>query len=164
MTGRRRWWVTGLVAAWALLLIGAAVWSAHYDEPTVREQSQLTEGRETLDQAVATVVEAAGASVTAEVEPYELTTGCRVTLGRSGAEVDQTVVLTVPQGQEPALLERLVERLPPEWEARYNPNRNRFFADAGDFVALRGEVGDPGQVRLTASTGCRPNNDLDANR
>jgi hypothetical protein len=159
MTGRRRWWVTGLVAVWALVLVAAAVWSAHHDSATVRGQSGLTEGRITLDRAVATVAEAAGPQVAVDIEPYQLTPDCRLTLARAGTEVDQTVVLTVPEGQEAALLEGLVERLPEQWHARYNPNRNRFFADAGDFVAVRGEVAGPGLVQLTVSTGCRPGDD-----
>lgn len=156
MTGKRRWWVTGLVAIWAVVLVAAAVWSAQYDPPTVRGQSDLTVGRETLDEAVETIGSVAGAQVAVEIEPYQLTAGCRLTLARPGTEVDQTLVFTVPAGEEEPLLEQLVDELPAQWGARYNPNRNRFFADAGDFVAIRGEVAGEGEVRLTVSTGCRP--------
>lgn len=157
---KRRWWAAGLVVIWALVLVGAAIWSARFDEPTVRGQSELTAGRQTLDRAVEMVADAAAtAGGAVDVEPYELTSGCRVTLVRPGTEVAQTVVVTVPEGQEEAMLTQLTEQLPGDWGARYNPNVNWFFADAGDFVALRGQVGDPGQVRLTASTGCRPGDD-----
>jgi hypothetical protein len=141
------------------VLFGAAIWSSQHDPATVREQSPLVEGRQALDRALDLVVATAGPDVAAELEPYQLTPGCRVTLARRGTELDRTVVLTVPAGQEPALLERLVESLPAEWGARYHLASNRFFADAGDFVAVRGGVAEPGQVELTAATGCRPGGD-----
>jgi hypothetical protein len=154
--GRKSWWAGGLVAAWAALLLGAASWSSHHDPATIREQSPLAEGRQALDRALDLVVATAGPEVAAELEPHQLTPGCRVTLARRGTELDQTVVLSVPPGQEPALLDRLVAGLPADWGARYHLASNRFFADAGDFVAIRGGVTEPGHVRLTAATGCRP--------
>jgi hypothetical protein len=157
---RRRWWAAGLVGGWAVALLVAAIWSAHQGPATVRPQSGLAEGWQALDRAVAEVVEAAGPGVTVDLQPYERRPGCRVTLARRGTELDRTVLLTVPAGQEAALLDRLVTRLPAEWDARYHAGRNRFFADAGDFVAIRGGVADrPGQVTLTAATGCRPGAD-----
>jgi hypothetical protein len=152
----RKWWIGGLVAAWALALLVAAIWSSQNDPPTVRAQSDLETGRETLDRAIATVVEVAGPGTAPDVQPAELTTGCRVTVSRRGSEIDQAVLFTVPAGEEPRLMERLAGELPAEWGARYFPNGNRFRADAGAFVAIRGEVVEPGQVRLTAGTGCRP--------
>jgi hypothetical protein len=152
----KRWWIGGLVAAWVLGLLIAAIWSSQNGPATVREQSDLETGQETLEQAVATVVEVAGPGATPEVQPQQLTTGCRLTASRQGSELDQTVVLTVPAGEEERLLDRLAAELPAEWDARHYPNSSRFRADAGDFVAIRGEVIEPGQVRLTAGTGCRP--------
>lgn len=153
---RRRWWVGGLLAAWAVGLLVAAIWSSQHDPATVRDQSDLDSGRQTLEQAIATVVQVAGAAATPEVLPPELTSGCQITVSRSGSELGQTVVLTVPVGDESTLLSRLAAGLPAEWGARYHQEANRFRADAGDFVAIRGEVTQPGQVRLTADTGCRP--------
>jgi hypothetical protein len=156
--GRKRWWVAGLVGGWAVALLVAAIWSVHHDPATVREQSDLAEGRRALDRAVAEVVDTAGPAVTAEVGPLRTSPGCQVTLARSGTELDQTVRLNVPAGQDPAaLLDRLVEELPAAWGASYRPGANRFFADAGDFVAVRGGVAEDGsRVELTAETGCRP--------
>jgi hypothetical protein len=153
---RRRWWATGLVTAWGLGLLVAAVWSVHHGPATVRGQSDLTTGRQAVERAVTTLVEAAGPAVTVDVGPYRTTTGCRLTLSRRGTELDRTVVLTVPAGQEAALLERLVGGLPAGWSVRYHPDAHEFSADAGDFVAVRGEVAEPGRVRVTAATGCRP--------
>ena len=156
--GRRRWWVAGLVGGWAVALLVAAIWSAHHDPATVREQSDLAEGRRALDRAVAELVDVAGPAVTAQVGPLQASPGCQVTLARSGTELDRTVRLTVPAGQDPAaLLDRLVEELPADWGASYRPGANRFFADAGDFVAVRGGLAEDGsRVELTAETGCRP--------
>jgi hypothetical protein len=151
----RKWWIGGLVAAWALALLVAAIWSSQNDPPTVRGQTGLESGRGTLDRAIDTVVEVAGPETAPDVQPEELTTGCRITVSRRGTEINQAVLFTVPAGEEQLLMERLVADLPAEWEARYFPNSNRFRADAGDFVAIRGEVVEPGQVRLTAGTGCR---------
>jgi hypothetical protein len=156
-SGRKGWWVAGLVGGWAVVLLGAAIWSAHHDPATVREQSGLAEGRQSLDRAVAELVAAAGPGVTVAVQPFQQRSGCRITLSRSGTELDQTVLLTVPDGRDPAvLLDRLAARLPAGWQASYRPEANRFFADAGDFVAIRGGVDEPSRVTLTAATGCRP--------
>jgi hypothetical protein len=149
----------GLVAVWAVALVAAATWSAHHDPATVRTQSDLASGRQRLDEAVATVAEAVGPGVAVEIRPYEVVSGCRVTLARRGTEVGRTVALTVPVGEEVAVLRRLAAELPEHWVARYHEHSNRFFADAGEFVALRGQVVEPGKVELTADTGCRPGAD-----
>lgn len=153
---RWRWVVAGLLVAWAVGLVVAAAWSAQHDPATVREQSTLAQGSQTLDDAVDTVVAASGPGTRAEVGERQLTEGCRVTLARRGTAIDRTVVLTVPEGQEPALLDRLAERLPPEWNARHFRGSTRLRADAGDFVAVVGEVDEPGRVAVTLRTGCRP--------
>jgi hypothetical protein len=152
---RKRWWTVGLVAAWALALLAAAIWSVHNDPATVRGQTDLDSAQETLDGAVRTVVAVAGPETPAEIQPYETTDGCQISVSRDGTELTQTVVLTAAAGEESRLLDRLVAGLPAEWGATYSAERNRFRADAGNFVAIRGEVAQPGQVRLTAETGCR---------
>jgi hypothetical protein len=157
--GRRRWVAAALLAAWGLALVVAGVWSAHYDPATVREQSDLTQGRQTLDRAVETVVSAAGPGVITEVLDYQVTTGCRVTLAREGAEVDRVIVLNTRAGHEPGLLDRLAERLPAEWQPRQYRAGSRLFADAGDFVSVVATVTGPGRLHVTVSTGCRPGSD-----
>lgn len=152
---RRRWLVIGLVTAWAVGLLVAGAWSAHDGPVSVREQSPLAQGQRTLDRAVDTVVAAAG-PVPAEVGDHEVTNGCRITMARRGTAVDRTVVLTVPAGQEPALLDRLAERLPADWEARHFRGSSRLRADAGHYVSVTAEVDDPGRVTVTLRTGCRP--------
>lgn len=154
MTGRR--WLIALALAWAVLLIVAGAWSAAHDRPTVREQSPLERGRARVDEAVGVVRQAAGPGVGVDVQPPEVTTGCELSVARSGSELDQVVLLTVPRGEEAALLDRLAERLPPEWEASRFREPERLLADAGEFVLVRAEVDAPGEVRLTLHTGCRP--------
>ena len=154
MSGRR--WLIVLALVWAVLLIAAGVWSAANDPPTVREQSSLERGRARVAEAVELVRRAAGPGVDVDVRPPEVTTGCELSVTRSGSELDQVVVLTVPRGEEAAVLDRLAERLPPDWEANRFRDPERLVADAGEFVSVRAEVEAPGEVRLTLGTGCRP--------
>jgi hypothetical protein len=155
----RRWVAAALLAVWALALVVAGVWSAQHDPATVREQSDLVQGRQTLDRAVETVIEAVGPAAVAEVYDYDVTTGCQITLAREGAEVDQVIVLTAPEGRESEVLDRLADRLPEEWHPRQFRAGSRLFADAGDFVSVVGTVAEPGRLHVTVSTGCRPGTD-----
>lgn len=155
-SGKRRWPALVLISAWAVALVIAGVWSAHQDQATVRAQSDLAEGRRTLDRAVTEVVTAAG-PVGTQVLQYR-TSDCQISMARDGTSLERVVVLDVPRGREEAMLDRLVDELPSQWHPRHGVG-GRFHADAGDFVRLDGEVVDPGLVRLTASTGCRPGED-----
>lgn len=154
MTGQR--WLIAVAAAWAAALVAVAAFSAGHDPATAREHSPLVEGRQTVDEAVSTVVAAAGAGVAAEVGGYELAAGCRLTLSRDGTTLERAVALSVPAGQEARLLARLAERLPAGWGARHHQLTGRLVADAGDFVSVRAEATAPGRVEVRLSTGCRP--------
>lgn len=158
---RKRWIAAALMSVWVVALVVAGVWSYRTDAPTVREQSELAQGRQALDRAVEAVASAAGSGVTVEVGDYQVTTGCRVTLARQGTAVEREVVLTVPEGGEAALLDRLAERLPQRWPSRHYRAGQRLSADAGEFVTVVGEVAAPGRVDVTAATGCRPGDDAD---
>ncbi|HEY8452441.1 MAG: hypothetical protein FWJ70_17735 [Micromonosporaceae bacterium] len=155
--GRWRWLLPAVAAAWAVALVAAAVWSAHHDPPTVRAQSDLSRGRQVLDEAVDAVVAAAGPGVVERVGGYRVSTGCRLSLVRRGTDVARVVVLTVPPGQEAALLDKLADRLPREWRPRHRGGT--LYADAGEFVRVDGEAVAPGEVHVTARTGCRPGRD-----
>jgi hypothetical protein len=154
MTGRR--WLIAVAVVWAAALLVGGVVSSRTDPATAREHSPLDQGRRTLDGAVTAVLAAAGSGVTAEVAGYELATGCRLTVSRDGATLERAVLLTVPAGQEPALLDRMAERLPAGWGARHFEASGRLIADAGDFVSVRAEPAGPGRVEVRMSTGCRP--------
>jgi len=149
------------VGGWALIVLVLAVWSAANDPATVRAQSDLSTGRQALDQAVAILRERAGPATAVEVGDYQVTPGCRLTAARRGTEVDRVLTVRVPAGTEPDTLAELAAQMPAEWSARYYPGSGRLLADAGDFVAVVGEAGGPGEVRLTVSTGCRPGSDPD---
>lgn len=154
MTGRR--WLYAGALVWALLLVAAGAWSAAHDPPTVREQTSLEQGRQRVDDAVAAVRRAAGPGVEFDARPPEVTPGCRVTVARSGSELERVVVLTVAPGQEAALLDRLRDRLPADWRAYRLSDPERLIADAGDFVAVRAQPGAAGEVHVTLRAGCRP--------
>lgn len=154
-TGKRLW-IVGLLAAWAVGLLVAGVWSAHHDPPTVRAQSDLVSGEQTVDAAAATLRGVVEPVTSGEPDVLTRVTDCRLSLGRRGQELERQLTLHLPAGREQALLERLTEHLPERWRARHYPGTQRFYADAGNFVTVRGEVTAPGQVRLTLDTGCRP--------
>lgn len=159
-----RWVAMSLLALWGVVLAVAGFWSSQHDAPTVRAQSPLAEGRAALDRAVTIVVSAAGPGVTAEVGEYQITEDCRLSLTRRGTAVTQEILMTVAEGEEQALLDRLAQRVPESWEARSYPTLARFHADAGHFVRVDGEVAGAGKVRVTVNTGCRPGEDPELSR
>ncbi|MDT4989644.1 MAG: hypothetical protein QOI74_3738, partial [Micromonosporaceae bacterium] len=156
--GRRRW-LGVATAVWAIVLIVLAGHAVRHGRPTVRAQTTIAAALPTVDRAVAEVADvAAGAGAVAEVGGYrEVDRSCTITLARDGARYERAVVLYVPAGREPALLDRFKAGLPP----RYRPELDRsgddkLTADAGNFVAVRGSIVGAGQVRVAADTGCRP--------
>lgn len=149
-------WLAGLLAAWAAVLLAGAVWSVYHGPATVRAQSDLAQGEQTVSEAMATLMAVAEPATTAEPTELSRTTSCRLSISRNGQELVRELTLTVPVGKESELLDQLAEQLPAQWQARHYPGSQRFYADAGDFVTVRGEVIGPGQVRLTFDTGCRP--------
>jgi hypothetical protein len=158
-----------VTAAWAVLLVVVAVYAARHGAPTVRGQSSVAEALPTLDRAIADVAVAAEPAVAAapagsgpaapvpEISGYqEVSRSCSITAVRSGARYERTIHLYVPEGQEPALLDRIRAGLPDRYAAETTLNHRKLTADAGNFVVLRGAVGGPGEVTLNADTGCRP--------
>lgn len=152
---RRRLLVTGGLVLWGAILVGLAIWASRGDLETVREHSDLAEAEASMDAAVATLRSAAGPAAAVEAGPRHRA-GCRISVARGGTELDQLITFTVPADREPHLLRRLADEAPPEWHARFNPRTARFSADAGEFVRVVGEPGDPGQVEVTLASGCRP--------
>jgi hypothetical protein len=155
---RRRWLVAG-AAGWAVLLVVLAVYAVRRGESTVRTQTSVGQALPTVDRAIADVVVAAEpAGAVAEISGYrEVSARCSITAFRDGARYERAAYLYVPAGQEPALLDRIAAKLPRDYDARVRRSGARqLTADAGDFVALRGGIAGPGQVRFTADTGCRP--------
>lgn len=127
------------------------------DEPTVREQRDLTQAVPVVQRALGDLIVAAGPEVAVELRPFEVEKGCRISAIRDGAILRQAVVFRV--GDAPALLDRIAKELPAGYRAavrRASGGGHALRADAGEFVSVRGAVAEPGVVTLTASTGCRP--------
>jgi hypothetical protein len=143
-----------------VLLVVAAVFSALRDEPTVREQRDIAEAAPIVDRAVGELVAAAGPEPVVELGPRRLRTTCRLTLVRDGAALDAAVTFRTPAADAPALLDRIAERLPAAYRADVwhgdDGTQHTLRADAGEFVAVKGSVPEPGVVRFTVGTGCRP--------
>lgn len=152
---RKRLLLTGGLVLWGAVLAGLAIWASQSDLATVREHSDLAEAEATMESAVETLRSAAGPAAAVEIGPQQ-SDNCRISVARGGTELDQLITFTVPADREPHLLRRLADEVPPEWRARFNPNTDRFSADAGEFVRVVGEPGAPGQVEVTLATGCRP--------
>ncbi|NJC69281.1 hypothetical protein HC031_06040 [Planosporangium thailandense] len=155
---RRRWLVVA-AGVWAVLVIAFAIYAVHRGGSTVREQTSVAHALPTVDRAIAEAVTAAGpAGAVAEIDGYREVSGhCMITTARAGARYQRAAYLYVPVGREPALLDGIAARLPRGYDARVSGSgAHALTADAGDFVTLEGGISGPGEVRLTADTGCRP--------
>jgi hypothetical protein len=103
-------------------------------------------------------VAAEAADVVVEITPYRAVSArCTVTSARSGARFERAVYLYVPAGREADVVDRIGKGLPRRYEPTVTrTGRRELTADAGDFVAVRGGIVGPGQIRISADTGCRP--------
>jgi hypothetical protein len=109
---------------------------------------------------VGLVVAAAGPDAVPAITGYDQVDSCSITPVRGGARYDREVWLATPPGTEPDLLRRIAHALPAGYHASVavpaTADSTRLSADAGDYVAVTGEVDRPGLVLVTAATGCRP--------
>ncbi|MEE6259302.1 hypothetical protein [Plantactinospora sonchi] len=157
---RRRRVGYAVVAGWAVLLLGAAAFSALRDEPTVREQRSLSQARPIVDRALGDLMVAAGPEPVVELGQRRLDDDCRLTVLRRGEALTASVTFRTPEADAPALLDRIAQRLPGGYRAGVwhsaDGAEHTLHADAGEFVAVSGDVTQPGLVRLTVRTGCRP--------
>jgi hypothetical protein len=113
-----------------------------------------------VDTAVAQVVAAAAGdpAVPAITGYVTVDRSCRVTSVRDGARYQRWVRLFTAAGAEGALLDRVAAGLPGEYAAYLSHPATGpvLHAIAGNFVDLTGGILAPGQVRVVADTGCRP--------
>jgi hypothetical protein len=151
---RRRWFVPA-VAAWAVVLLLAALYSATHDRPTVRDQTSVVQAAPTVAAAVADLVTAAGPRAVPAVSAFAGTGSCRITPMRAGTRYRQRVSFTTPVGGEGALLRTLAGGLPARYRARVSGDPGVLTADAGDYVGVRAERTVPGEVVADVTTGCR---------
>ncbi|WP_213453757.1 hypothetical protein [Rhizomonospora bruguierae] len=157
--GRRRL-IVAAVAAWAVLVVAVGAFSAFRDRPTWKDQTTLAQAHRTLDAATGELLRAAGPAAVPALEAYEVLASCRITPARGGTNLRRTVRLFTAVGTEEELLTRIVAGLPPGYRAESSSGEVKsVFADAGNFVGLRGGPGDPGEVRFRISTDCRPGAD-----
>ncbi|WP_329104875.1 hypothetical protein OG792_31010 [Micromonospora sp. NBC_01699] len=156
---RRRWLLAG-VAAWAVLLLVVAYVSIRRDTPTVREQRDIVAAMPVLHRALGQLLAGAGPEPVVEISGPTVERGCRITPVRDGADLVGTIILRTAEADAPVLLDRIAARLPTEYRprVRHNPTvgTHTLRADAGEFVAIYGDVTDPGVVELAAESGCRP--------
>lgn len=149
-----------IAAAWAVLLVVAAAISVRRDAPTVREQRDLAQAVPVVDRATEDLIAAAGPDVVVELAGRRVKEGCRLTLLRSGADLESGIIFRTSAADGASLLERIADRLPASYRAgTWQGSREatpRLRADAGEFVAIKGTVTGPGVVELTLRTGCRP--------
>jgi predicted dienelactone hydrolase len=151
---RKRNLIIAAALAWGLLLVGAAYWSYRNDPATVPGQTTVDQARDTMNRVITEVI-AVAPQLNATVGPDSEST-CEITKARDGASVAKTVSLATPPGTEADLLRQVAAKLPAAYHARVaEPDGGpTLFADAGNFVAVRGRT-DSGKVTLTMTSGCR---------
>lgn len=153
-------WLVVAATVWGLVIAGLAYYSLRTGRPTAREQTSMSSALPAADQALgdfAAVLDPA-ATVTVLGGYTELDPDCRITLIRHGARYERVLTVYTKEGAEPALLDRLAAGVPHHYRAHvtHATKTRTLTAVAGNFVAVRGDIAAPGQVRITADTGCRP--------
>jgi hypothetical protein len=158
-TRRGRRILLAVAAVWGLVLATTGIWYSLHGRHTARDQTTIAQAQPTVDQAIAAVVRAAGASAVPAVFGFDKVSDCKVTPIRSGAKYQRVLWLYVPVDAEPALLDRVAAGLPAGYHAKaaHSPGNalHTLTADAGNYVAVNGSVPGPGLVSVKAETGCR---------
>lgn len=139
-----------------MLLLVLTYLSVGRDEPTVREQRSIAQAIPVVNRALGEIIVAAGPDVVVELSSPRLVEGCRLSLVRDGATLEQDVTFRTVESQERALISRIAQGLPKDYRARSRASKGTLRADAGEFVGIEGGLTEPGTVKLTATTGCRP--------
>jgi hypothetical protein len=153
--GRVKRWIILATVVWGVVIAGLGYYSLRNDPPTAREQTTIAEALPYVDAAIADVASTLEPDTTvAAVSGYNrVGRSCSVTVAREGTRYERVITVYTKEGSEPALLDRIRNSLPERYKAGLS--RNMLSADAGNFVAVRGGVTGPGQVRIAADTGCR---------
>jgi hypothetical protein len=151
---RKRTLVIAGVTAWALVLVGLAYYSYRRDPATVPGQTTVAQARETMDRVTG---ELTAVSSSVKIGEYAEST-CEITNARNGRSVKRELTFSTSPGGEAALLHSLAAGLPKAYHATTTDGDTTvtMYADAGDFVAVRGRTGaDPGTVVVSLLSGCR---------
>jgi hypothetical protein len=159
---RRRWWLPGLVTAWAVALAALGWWSVRTDPPTVPEQRTIADALPVLDRATGALMAAAvGDDRAVTLGALRVRRDCRVTPVRDGMEAVRAVTVVVPAGRALPVLAEIAAALPADFRAEAGDSsggrRVGMHADAGGFVAIdAGADAGTQEVLIEVSTGCRP--------
>ncbi|GIF24190.1 hypothetical protein BJ973_007670 [Actinoplanes tereljensis] len=162
---KRRWWLVGLVAAWAVVLGGLSVWSVRHEKASVPEQRDIADAVPELQQAAGVLFAAADADGRALVlGGLELIGDCRITPVRSGVVAARDLTVYVRDGEARTALDAIANGLPPGYLAEVAANKGGtrlgFHADAGNFIGIDGNAEATAKVlTLRLSSGCRPDSD-----
>jgi hypothetical protein len=150
---RKRTWVAVGVAAWAVALIGLAIWSYRNDPPTVPGQTTVAQARSTMDRVTG---ELQAVSSSLQIGGYA-EQQCDITNAREGVALRRELTFTTQPGGEATLLRSIAAGLPSAYHARTSGSDETIsmYADAGTFVTVRGRRAAEGEVLVTLASGCR---------
>ena len=154
----KRTWIA-VVVAWAVVLGGLAYWAQRTGKPTVRDQTTIAQALPTLDAALGRIASLVDGDQIEVLAGYTRLGGdCRITAARGGARYERVLDVYLREGGEGRLLDMVKAGVPAGWQTKvlHGAGVQTLWADAGNFVAIRGAMLIPGQVRFIADTGCRP--------
>ena len=160
-----RWWLVGIVVAWAIVVVVGAVWSIRNEPATVPDQRSIKQALPYLENATGAMLAAADAPGRAVVlGDLVLDRDCHLTPVRPGVQGIRDVTVHVRAGQLGAAFDAIAAALPAGFkaQAKHGPAgaRHDLYADAGGFVAIDATArADDTVFTLRASTGCRPRSD-----
>jgi hypothetical protein len=159
MVAVKRWLLVATIA-WVLVIAGLAYYSLRTGRPTAREQTSIGSALPVVDAALGDIAAALDPATTVPVLGgyAELSHDCRITAVRDGSRYERVLVVYTKDGAEGAVLDRIAAGIPKRYRVRvrHGTKVQTLTADAGNFVLVQGGVDAPGQVRITADTGCRP--------
>ena len=154
-TRARVWWV--VIVAWAVLLLVLAFWSALRGPTSIREQSDLRSAKQVMDEVVGRISGNVPSDWQFFDEGYR-EESCELTVVRDGRKATRTLRLTGPPATENDAVSELATTVGGD-DARVKPVNGpaeSFYADAGTYVAVRGQIEGPGVVSVQLTSGCRP--------
>ena len=146
-----------MIIAWGVLLAGLGFWSALRSPPTVREQSDLGAAKQVIDEVVGRISGNTPPDWQFFDEGYK-EEDCELTLIRDGRKATRSLRLTGPAATENDAVTDIATTVGGE-ELRVRPVNGpaeSFYADAGEYVAVRGQIDSPGVIVVQLTSGCRP--------
>jgi hypothetical protein len=152
-------WLLVIAVVWGLVIAGLAYYSIRTGRPTARDQTTIGSALPVVDTALADFAATLDPAATVAVLAgyTELSHDCRITVIRRGARYERVLLVYTKVGAERAVLDRMAAGVPKRYKVRVarGTTVQTLTADAGNFVLIQGGVDAPGQVRISADTGCR---------